>query len=211
MDTSSPGSLRERNKHRVRGRIIAAAKAVLEETGLERLSADDIAARAEVGRATFFRYFDSKEAALVVAFYEQRLSALVETLNAAPANLGPLDAIIWVFKQLETNVAKQLAMIRRQSRMLATSPALRAKALEFQASYTQAIADAVTPRYKQLGPHDLRPRLLAVTTLMVVTSVIDYWSAARGDLDLPQLVNSGLEQMRTGFSDDPDRAARRRA
>lgn len=202
MTKSSPNSLREKNKHRIRNQIIEAAMDLLGKRGLASITADDIAEKAEVGRATFFRYFDSKEAAVVVAFYEKRLSVLIDALHAAPITLGPVDAIIWTFKQLEVNFAKQRSMIRLQSRALSASPTLRAKALEYQASYSQAIADAIAPRYKNLAPHDLRPRLLSVTTLMVVTSTIDYWSNGNSDLNLPQLVNTGLEQIKSGFSDD---------
>lgn len=210
MTKSIPASRRERNKHRIRGQIVDAATALLGERELASFTADDIAAKADVARATFFRYFDSKEAAVVVAFYEKRLSVLVDALKAAPATLGPLDAIIWVFKQIEATFGKQRGMIRLQSEMLAASPYLRAKALEFQATYSQAIADAIAPRYQHLGPHDLRPRLLAITTLMVVSHTIDYWSAGNSSLNLPQLVIAGLEQMRSGFSDGVSKSTGRR-
>ncbi|MFA5940455.1 MAG: TetR family transcriptional regulator [Sinimarinibacterium sp.] len=209
INKSTPVSLREKNRLRTRGQIVDAATALLGERELASFTADDVAARAEVGRATFFRYFDSKEAAVVVAFYEQRLSALIDALNAAPTTLSAVDAIIWTFGRLEANFAKQRSMIRLQSRMLSSSPALRAKALEFQASYAQALADALAPRYTRLGPHDLRPRLLAITTLMVVTTVIDYWSDGNSTLNLPQLVIASLEQMKDGFSDDASDAAKR--
>lgn len=211
MTKSSPGSLRERNKLRNRSRIVEAAIVLLGERDLASFTADDIAVRAEVGRATFFRYFDSKEAAVVVAFYEKRLEVLVDALNAAPATLGPVDAVIWAYKRLEANFTKQRNMIRLQSQMLAAFPSLRAKALEYQASYSQVIADAVAPRYKHLGPHDLRPQFLSMTTLMVVTRTIDYWSAGNSDLDLPQLVRTGLEQMSSGFSDGAGTPMRRTA
>lgn len=207
---SSPDSLRERNKVRIRSQIVQASIALLGERNLADFSADDIAIRAEVGRATFFRYFDSKEAAVVAAFYEQRLSALVDALHAAPAALGPVDAVIWTFTQLEANFSKQRSMILMQSRMVSASPSLRAKALEYQAHYSKAVADAIAPRYKKLGPHDLRPGLLSVTTLMVVTHTIDYWAAGNGALNLPQLVRSSLEQMKNGFSDDIKKTAKSR-
>lgn len=202
MTESSPGSLRERNKVRIRTQIVQAAMALLGEMDLADITADDIAIKAEVGRATFFRYFDSKEAAVVAAFYEQRLSALVDALNTAPATLGPVDAVIWTFKRLGANFAKQRSMILMQSRMVSASPGLRAKALEYQAYYSQAVADAIAPRYKNLGPHDLRPRLLSITTLMVVTHTIDYWAAGNSTLNLPELVRTSLEQMKSGFSED---------
>jgi AcrR family transcriptional regulator len=205
MSKSSPDSLRQRNKVRIRNQIIQAAIELLAERELADFSADDIAIKAEVGRATFFRYFDSKEAAVVAAFYEQRLAALVDALNAAPAALGPVDAVIWTFKRLEDNFSKQRSMILMQSRMVAASSSLRAKALEYQAFYSQAVADAIAPRYKKLAPHDLRPRLLSITTLTVVTHTIDYWAAGNSILSLPQLMRTSLEQMKNGFADDVEK------
>ncbi|MDP3856741.1 MAG: TetR family transcriptional regulator [Stagnimonas sp.] len=202
MTTSTPISLREKNRLRLRSQIVEATTALLGEMEFTGFTADDIAARAEVARATFFRYFDSKDAAVVAAFYEQRFAALVAVMNAAPAELGPVDAIIWAFTRLEENFSQQRAMILFQAKMVAASPGLRAKALEYQARYSQAIADAVAPRYGQLGPHDLRPRLLSVTTLMVVTSTIDYWADGNSGLSLPLLVNTALLQMKSGFSAD---------
>lgn len=202
MTKSSPDSLRERNKVRIRSQIVQAAIALLGERDLTDFTADDIAFKAEVGRATFFRYFDSKEAAIVTAFYEQRLSALVEALSAAPAALGPVDAVIWTFTQLEANFSKQRKFILMQSRMVSASSSLRAKALEYQAYYSQALADALAPRYKKLDANDLRPRLLSVSTLMVVTHTIDYWAADNGSLNLPQLMRTSLEQLKNGFADD---------
>lgn len=121
-----------------------------------------------------------------------------------------MDAVIWAFSKLEENFGKQRAMILFQSKMVAASPSRRAKALEYQARYSQAIADAVAPRYKVLGPHDLRPRLLSVASLMVVTSAIDYWADGNGRLNLPQLVNSALEQMKSGFSEDAGKSVDRK-
>jgi AcrR family transcriptional regulator len=210
MTTSTPISLREKNKARLRGQIVDAAAALLGQKDFSGLTADDIAAKAEVGRATFFRYFDSKEAAVVAAFYEQRLSALVTAMNAAPPALEPMDAIIWAFARLEGNFARQRGMILLQSRMVAASPGLRAKALEYQARYSEAMAQAIAPRYKHLGPHDLRPRLLSVATLMVVTSTIDYWAEGNGKLALPQLVSTALDQLKNGFSEEAGKSVGRK-
>src|SRR3546814_7964558 len=93
MITSSPYALRERNKVRIRTQIVEAAMALLSENETADFSADDIAIRAEVGRATFFRYFDSKEAALVAAFYEQRLFALVDRSEEHTSELQSLMRI----------------------------------------------------------------------------------------------------------------------
>lgn len=196
-----PASLRDRNKQRLRKQIVDAAMRLVAQRGLDKVTADDIAAAAEVGRATFFRYFDSKEAAVIVGFYEQRLMALVQMLNAAPPALGPMDAVIWTFRQLGASDAVDDKLVRLHARMVTTSTVLRARAFEFHARYEQAIADAIAGRYKRGRAGGLRPRLLAAATLAVVQACIEHWSAGDSIRDLTDLVLAALEQLKAGFSD----------
>lgn len=53
--------LRERKKRRTREAIMAAAFALFEEAGFDRVSVADIAAAAEVSKPTLFAYFPTKE------------------------------------------------------------------------------------------------------------------------------------------------------
>lgn len=194
-------TLRDRNKQRLRERIVRSAMALVSARGLEKVTADAIAADAEVGRATFFRYFDSKEAAIIVGFYEERLTILVEALNAAPRELGPMDAVLWTFRQLAQRPDRQPKLVRLHARMVTSSPALRAKAYEFQTRYEQAIASAVAPRFRRTRRDDPRPRLLAAAALAVIQASIEIW-AARGDSPEPTaLVLAGLEDLKAGFAE----------
>jgi AcrR family transcriptional regulator len=194
-------TLRDRNKQRLRERIVRSAIALATARGLEHVTADAIAADAEVGRATFFRYFDSKEAAVIVGFYEERLTILVEALGAAPRELGPMDAVLWTFRQLSKRPDRQPKLVRLHARMVTSSPALRAKAYEFQTRYEQAIAGAVAARFPQPRADDPRPRLLAAAALAVVQASIEIW-AARGDTPEPTaLVLAGLEALKAGFNE----------
>lgn len=201
-----PASLRDRHKQRVRERIVHSALALVGAHGLAGVTADDIAAGAEVGRATFFRYFDSKEAAVIVGFYEQRLQALVEVLDAAPAELGPAEAVVWTFRTLGERADRQLKLVRLHARMVTSSPVLRARAFEFHSRYEQAIARAVAPRFGRLREGDLRPRLLATAALAVVQASIEHWAASRDNPDLTELVLAALEHLKSGFSPRADRA-----
>ena len=209
-DPAQPAALRSRNKLRVRNEIAAAAMSLAVERGLSHFSADDIAAAAQVGRATFFRYFDSKESAVVVGFYENRLQELVASLGEAPAQLGPVDALIWSFTKLGADFERQSKLVRLLATMLLTSPSLRAKALDYQASYEQAIATAIAGRYENLAADDLRPRWLAASTLAVSTTCVYHWSASEVPLSLPDLVTAALQQLKAGFDTAPAAKPRRR-
>lgn len=202
-DPSSPEPLRSRNKARIRHEIASAAVRLAIERGLSNFSADDIAVAAEVGRATFFRYFDSKESAVVVGFYENRLTELVAMLGRAPAKLGPVDALIWSFRELGGNFGRERKLLRLLATMLLDSPSLRAKALDYQTSYEQAIAAAIAGRYDNLAEDDLRPRWLAASTIAVSTSCVYHWAASETAPDLPELVIAAMEQLKAGFDTAP--------
>jgi AcrR family transcriptional regulator len=194
-------SIRDKNKLRIRSRIVEAAMTLVARRGLDGVSPDDIAATAEVGRATFFRYFDSKEAAVVVGFYEKRLEALVDRLRAAPAELGPMEAVIHAYRQLDISWKQQADWIRMQADLGSESPSLKAKAMSYQAQYEAAIAEAISVRYRRLAAKDPRPRLLAASSLAVVRTCIDHWSATGAKGNLPKLVREGLRQLSAGFSE----------
>ena len=208
-DPSSSEPLRSRNKTRIRHEIASAAVRLAIERGLSSFSADDIATAAEVGRATFFRYFDSKESAVVVGFYENRLTELVAMLGEAPEKLGPVDALIWSYRQLAGGFERDSMLLRLLATMLLSSPSLRAKALDYQTSYEQAIAAAIAGRYEDLADDDLRPRWLAASTLAVSTSCVYHWAASETAPDLPELVIAALEQLKAGFDTGPARKGRR--
>jgi len=71
-DASAPPSLRDRNKRRTRDRIYGAALALFGERPYDEVSVDEICAEAEVGRATFFRFYGSK--AGLLSEYSQRMA-----------------------------------------------------------------------------------------------------------------------------------------
>jgi AcrR family transcriptional regulator len=77
----APGSLIQRKQLRARQRIVDAADELFALHGYDAVSVTDIAARAEVGRTTFFRYFGDKTE---VVFAKEQ--ALLDTIALAGAD-----------------------------------------------------------------------------------------------------------------------------
>lgn len=192
-------SLREQKKQQVRENIVKAAMTLLKTKGLDGFSANDIALKAGVGRATFFRYFESKEAALVVGFYEDQLTAMVQALKQAPAELSPVDTLIWLFELLRQSQGPDEMELVRQGTVLTSFPSLRAKALEFQIGYESAVSSAIAHRFHDLKQNDMRPGLLAAAALALVRSVVDQWIEQGGEGDVQAMLREGLEQLKAGF------------
>lgn len=82
--TAAPVPLVERKRRLVQQRIVEAADELFSERGFDQVSVTDIAARADVGRTTFFRYFGDKQE--VVFAKEQQLLA---TITAAAQQDSP--------------------------------------------------------------------------------------------------------------------------
>ncbi len=92
-----------------RERIVEAALGLFLESGYAPTTIDHIAARAEVGRRTFFRYFPSKEAVLF-ADLRSRQEWAVARLEDRPVGEPPLTSLIAVFGELcdrPLNVARR--------------------------------------------------------------------------------------------------------
>lgn len=91
---TSTDSLTERKRRRVQQRIIEAADQLFAANGFDDVSVTDIAARADVGRTTFFRYFGDK-AEVVFAREQEILDAIADhaTRNSVAAARTPAEAI----------------------------------------------------------------------------------------------------------------------
>ena len=94
-------SLRERKRRLVQQRIIEAADELFAAKGYDNVSVTDIAARADVGRTTFFRYFGDK-AEVVFAHEEEMLERV--TQFAAAESVGRAGTAAEAVEQLRTIV-----------------------------------------------------------------------------------------------------------
>ena len=94
-------SLRERKRRLVQQRIIEAADELFAANGFDNVTVTDIAARADVGRTTFFRYFGDK-AEVVFAREEEMLDRI--TRFAAGEPVGPARTAAEAVEQLRAVV-----------------------------------------------------------------------------------------------------------
>jgi AcrR family transcriptional regulator len=106
----------ERKRTATRRRIAAAAAQLVTSVGLAGATVDRIADTADIGRATFFRYFNSKEDAVAEGMNAHWLNRITTALAAQPADLTATDAVVGAFQEL----AHGFAEIEDQVRELAT-------------------------------------------------------------------------------------------
>lgn len=185
--------LRERKRLATHQRIADQAARLAKERGLAGTTIDDIAAAAQIGRATFFRYFDAKEVAVAEGFSVPWLQLIIDHLTAQPPELTAREAVFETFRGLAPVLdIDGTNLVLRQAQLSHASPGLQAWTLHVYVRFEKAIADAVAHRFPDLEPDDLRPRLLGAMTMSAVRISLDTWLASGGAKDLPALFQTAL-------------------
>ncbi len=191
---TSPGAgLREQKRSATQRRIADAAARLAVEQGVAATTVDSIAAAAGVGRATFFRYFDSKELAVATGFSDAGAWVLAGVIADVDPGLGPLDAIRAAYGVLGENFDSQRQLFLEQAQLSRSSAAMFAWTLYLYGDWEIAIAEAVASRFTDLAPDDPRPRMLGALTMAAARLACDIWVADDGRGDLPALIQHHLK------------------
>lgn len=97
--------LRERNKERVKQRILSAASELFKTGGYHQTTIDDIAEKAEISRATLFNYFPSKET-LLLPWGQEILEEHIQPQLLAFLDSGPTaaQALQYLFTLMAENI-----------------------------------------------------------------------------------------------------------
>lgn len=189
-------SLAERKRTAMRQRIAAAAASLVADRGLAGTTVDRIADEADIGRATFFRYFNSKEDAVAEGMTVHWLNRITTALAAQPERLSATDAVIGAFTELANGFADIEDQIRELALLTRSSDTLDAWTLHIYVRYELAIADLIAPRLPRLAPQDPRPRLIGALAMATVRIALDDWLSHGGSL--PDRVGQGLAAITVG-------------
>jgi AcrR family transcriptional regulator len=191
-------SLRERNKARARAEIADAALALFGERGFEGVTVDEIVAAAGVSRRTFFRYFETKEDALL-ADYPELNTRLVETLGTTTPD-DPLPSVrSGLHDMADWYVERSEAVLARSRVIRDTAVHLAARNLEFLSQWERAVAETVA---RQVGGHpgDLLPRTAAATIVAAFRAALTQWVRSSCTDDLHDLTDRALDMVEFGLN-----------
>lgn len=188
-----PETIKVRKGQRTRERIAAAAARLVLDDGLAAATADRIAAEAGLARATFFRYFESKEFAVAEGFTALWIAAITDAVRRQPPELSAMDALAAACHELAVGfetVADQIADVERQTR---ESLSLRAWTLLCYLRFETAIAETIAPRLPDLTVDDPRPRMIGALAMAAVRISLDDWLRDGGSL--PQRISRAVTCM----------------
>jgi AcrR family transcriptional regulator len=139
------GTLRDRKQRRTREAIVGAALELFAEHGFDGVTVTDIAARAEVGRSTFFRYFADKQEVLFDDDGEM-LHVMVEAMGREAARRAPVgDSLAAALAAARAGLLALADYLREWSgwlevrvRLIESHPDLRARTLMKEQGYVAA-------------------------------------------------------------------------
>ena len=137
-------SLSERKRRRAKAAIRQAALELFTERGYDAVSVTDIAARAEVGRTTFFRYFGDKQEVLFPAAEEAEMA---DPLPRPAGVMEPIgSALTDALRATRSLVVNYVASIAadpkayiQHEKLVHSHPELYARSLVKQRSYADRL------------------------------------------------------------------------
>jgi len=202
-----PQGLRSRKKERTRLAIEDAALDLFVEQGYEATTVDQIAERAEVSKATFFRYFGTK-GEVIFGGESDRHAHLQQAIIERPRSEDDLTA---VRRAMQNGLAPTLDPERtaRQTRAARTSPLLRGLSYDLAVRWQADISEALARR-RGLDLPDQRCTLAAATAFAVLSNAVNHWLDEGGSGDLGTAIDRAFELFTELSSDVSRRSTSRR-
>ena len=173
-----------------RGRLIRSALELYAERGFEQTTALEIAERAGVTERTFFRYFSDKREVLFAGSHELQ-EIIVAAIAAAPASMGPIDAVGKAIESTASFLANR-DYSRQRAAVIAANPSLQERELLKFATLADAMAQALRSR----GVANLAAGLAAETGITVFKIGFETWIADDSTGDLAQCIREALTELK---------------
>jgi AcrR family transcriptional regulator len=189
--------LREVKRERTRRLIADKAFELFSDNGFGRTTVEQIAAAAEVGPSTLYRYFPTKEG-LVLEFVDDCLADAVDWFREQPAMDLPdgLRAVIErVLEQLERNPDRIRAVYDLADQTGSVSAHLNELIWRFRTD----LADELVRRLPAGDPHrsEFVAGLSAGIAMNIIESVVRVWVETPDTVDLKALARQAMRLLRT--------------
>ncbi|EHB50311.1 regulatory protein TetR [Mycolicibacterium rhodesiae JS60] len=182
-------SLRERNRSRTKREIEAAALELFENAGYAATTVEQIARKAGVSSATFFRYFGSKEEVLFTNEQDavDEMVALVAARKNRAASLAALAEPIAAFAGSYLDDAD--SETQRVTRLVMTTRDVESRSMRMRLRWEHAVARQLADeRDSEINADDVLVANLAIACL--TTALWQWQSAGR-----PAAIGPAVRQM----------------
>jgi AcrR family transcriptional regulator len=162
------------DKLTARDRLAQAAFDLFNERGYEQTTIDDIAERAGLGRATFFRHYRSKED--VIFPDHDRLLAQVRDRLLISGHVTTLAAVSDAVRLVLLHYLGEGDLARRRYVLTSKVPALRDREIASVARYQRLFREFITEQTDDKDqPASLRAELMAAAVVAAHNHVLRRW------------------------------------
>jgi AcrR family transcriptional regulator len=194
--------LRERKKLATRLALHEAALRLVAERGLEHVSVDDIAERADVSPRTFFNYFSSKDDA-VLGLDPTAAQRQVDAFLARPVGESALEALRAVAREQAAEMAEETELWPLRLRVIEAQPVLVGRLAAVFGESERALGEAVAARTgTRFGAH-VYPTLLAGVAGVAMRTSLHRWLATDFAASLPDLLDEAWDALAEGLPAPP--------
>lgn len=179
------------------GRLIKAAIELFDEQGYEATTVSQIAERAGLTKRTFFRYFSDKREVLFSGSEElQRL--WLAGLDAAPADAGPLAAVVAGLDPVTEMFAERHPFARTRAAIIEANPELQERELIKLQSLAAAIKVALVDRHVPAN----EAILVAQMGVTVFHVAFARWVQGDDPAAFRRLIDASLRELRSVTAGD---------
>jgi AcrR family transcriptional regulator len=190
-----------------RERLAQAAFALFDERGYEQATIDDIAERAGLGRATFFRHYRSKED-VIFPDHDLLLGQVAGRLRSS-SHATALAAVSDAVRLVLLHYLQEGELARRRYALTSTVTALRDREIVSVARYQRLFREFITQWMADRGQSaSLQAELMAAAVVSAHNHVLRRWLRGQSP-DPVREVDEAMRQVIALFSPripDPDAA-----
>jgi AcrR family transcriptional regulator len=177
--SASPGTgIRAISRRAVHAEITAHAMRLFEEQGFEATTVEQIAVAAGISSRSFFRYFPAKED-VVIGDPRAPGEFIRSTLESRPANEAAGAALRNALLALSDTVRADPDFALQSSRLMLSTPGLRARHLEKQLLWQRLLVPETVRRLEPVDPdlRDLTAHALVSSALGCFDVAVLQWAA----------------------------------
>jgi AcrR family transcriptional regulator len=195
---SDTRGLRERKKTETRVAIQQAVLFLALGRGLDAVTADEIAAAANVSVRTFHNYFGSKEEALVAAWVSE-FKVYVETLRDRPADEPVLDALEHVFGEIASRIGERPGQAESHADLLWTSVVMARYRSVLLDEAIRMVTDVVAARTSTDAATDIYPHLVTAAAISAMVTAYQFTPSDGTAADRARLLRQAFALLRSGL------------
>jgi len=185
-------NLRERKKVKLRELMINTALELFTKRGYDETTIDDIVAKIEISKRTFFRYFETKED-VAIAWYDQLVEKAQKTLDSNLSNETPTKIIKFLFSDFISMYENDRKHFLAIETLIAKTPSIRAKKMDKLIQCSNQINRLLENKIGATSRKIFKNHLIITFIIGIFTVSIDTWVSYNGKENLSKLVDQGFK------------------